>query len=119
MIRIYIISKHALFTYGLESLLNQESDLEIVGQAKDFKHSLAQIRVQQPDVIILDSDRTLPENATEIIESLHDKWEVRVISLNLNNNDLYVHRATRQPVRDVNDLIQAIKHSAGVDSLVL
>ena len=119
MIRIYIISKHALFTHGLESLLNQESDLEIVGQAKDLEHSLAQISDQQPDVIILDSGQPRSENITEIIESLHGNRDIRVISLNLNNNDLYVHRATRQPVRDVNDLIHAIKYSTGPDALIL
>lgn len=103
--RIFIISGHLLFSYGLESLLCEETNLEIIGQEKDMEQAIDQIKRLQPDVVVLDSDNAL----SQITPILHASPGVKVISLSLQNNDLYVYQAKQWVARETEDLLEAIK----------
>lgn len=54
-IRVFLIDDHPLMRRGLAALLNQQSDLEVVGQAGDAAEALHLLPKQQPDVILLDN----------------------------------------------------------------
>jgi NarL family two-component system response regulator LiaR len=54
MIRIVIIDDHAVVRQGLRFLLAQQSDMQIVGEAKDGLQGTALVATHQPDVVLLD-----------------------------------------------------------------
>ena len=53
-IRVLVVDDHALFRRGLEIVLAQESDIEVVGEASDGIEALEAAVDLLPDVILLD-----------------------------------------------------------------
>ena len=53
-IKVFIVDDHAILRKGLISLVNQEADLEAVGEASDGECAIAQVRKTSPDVVIMD-----------------------------------------------------------------
>jgi len=53
-IRIFVLDDHELVRTGLQTLLECEDDMDVVGQAATAQQGLEQISALQPDVAILD-----------------------------------------------------------------
>ena len=53
-IRILIADDHAIVRYGLASLITTQSDMEVVGQAKNGKEAVALALTTNPDIVIMD-----------------------------------------------------------------
>jgi DNA-binding NarL/FixJ family response regulator len=54
-VRVFILSSQSLFDLGVENLLRQEAELEVVGREANMDQALAQIKALMPDVVILNS----------------------------------------------------------------
>lgn len=54
MIRVMIVSDHPVSALGLYTLMNQQNDIEVVGQLPSGVEVLEEITKTQPDVLILD-----------------------------------------------------------------
>ncbi|MBN1995461.1 MAG: hypothetical protein JW953_22430 [Anaerolineae bacterium] len=104
-IRVFVISAHLMFSRGIESLLYPEADIEFVGHAIDVDGAIEYIKTLQPDVIIIDGDSV----GAEIEFILKAKPDLKIINLSLQNNNLYVYRASQRVTRNVSDLMEAIK----------
>lgn len=107
--RIFIISDHLMFGYGLECLLLKEKEVEVIGRETSIKEAASAIELLQPDVIIIDNDE-MPLNATdELLRLVHTNPEVKIIHVSLQSNNLYVYQTAHTQVRSVEDLVEAIK----------
>ena len=53
-IRVLVVDDHALFRRGLEMVLAQESDIEVVGEAGDGAEAVEQAADLLPDVVLMD-----------------------------------------------------------------
>ena len=53
-IRILIADDHEVVRRGLALLLNQEPDLEVIGEARDGQESVSMVVEMQPDIVLLD-----------------------------------------------------------------
>lgn len=53
-IRILLVDDHKIVRDGLRSLLELESDMEVVAEAADGNAAIAQARAHTPDVVIMD-----------------------------------------------------------------
>jgi len=51
---VLIVDDHALFRRGLEMVLKEENDLEVVGEARDGAEAVARAAESLPDVILMD-----------------------------------------------------------------
>ncbi|MEP6483990.1 MAG: response regulator [Rudaea sp.] len=54
MIRVVLIDDHALVRTGLRMILQQHTDMDIVGEADDGEQGLALIKRLQPDIALVD-----------------------------------------------------------------
>lgn len=82
-IRIVLVDDHAVMRQGLVSLLREEKDMEVVGEAGDGVAAIEIVRQALPDVVLMDV--SLPKlsgvEATRIICSELPK--VKVIALSM------------------------------------
>lgn len=53
-IRVLIADDHTLFRQGVRKMLDQEGDLEVVGEAATGREALDQARALMPDVVLMD-----------------------------------------------------------------
>jgi DNA-binding NarL/FixJ family response regulator len=54
LIRVLIVDDHALFRRGLEMVLAEESDIELVGEASDGAEAVEKAGEALPDVVLMD-----------------------------------------------------------------
>ena len=112
MTRIFILSQHRMFGRGLESLLRQEDDLELVGQESDEKTALKQIKTLQPHVVIWDSYEA-PDGSVSVVDRiLKDNPGIRVVGLNLHDNNLYVYHLTQRVVKGSEEFVEVVRFSS-------
>lgn len=106
MKRIFMLSSHALFCEGIESLMCSDTELEFIGQEADVNNGIKRINELQPDVVILDDGSPIDNTslATLILQQLLGR---QVIGLNLRENVLYAH-GERRVLSGPDDLRQAI-----------
>lgn len=55
-IRLFLIDDHALFREGLATLLQSQSDFEILGKSNSIYTALVQLQSLTPDLVLLDVD---------------------------------------------------------------
>ena len=53
-IRVLVVDDHALFRRGLQMVLEQEPDIEVVGEAGDGTEAVAQAVDTLPDIVLMD-----------------------------------------------------------------
>jgi two-component system NarL family response regulator len=53
-IRVLVVDDHALFRRGLEMVLEQEADIEVVGEASDGTEALEKAVETTPDIVLMD-----------------------------------------------------------------
>ena len=94
-IRILLVEDHAIVRQGLVSMLHDESNIRIVGEADNGRSAVALAQELQPNVIIMDVN--MPEmNGIEATRAIAGAMpEVQIIGLSVNND-----RETSQAMRD-------------------
>jgi two-component system response regulator DevR len=80
-IRLLIVDDHAVVRLGLRTLLADEADISVVGEAGSAEEALVQIESNRPDVVILDIQ--LPgRSGIEACKDIRSKFpETRVVML--------------------------------------
>jgi len=114
--RIFVVLSMRLLAEGIQSLLSQYEDLELVGTEADLGRAIDSIRSVQPSVIIVDRNQLSPAGDITIDELFRACPEARVIALNLDENRLDVYNRHQVSAMEVDDLICAIRGAGGETS---
>ena len=95
MIRVVIADDHTIVREGLKQLLSAESDLEIVGEARDGHEALALVRERDFDVLLV--DLSMPgKGGMELIRQVKsEKPKLRILVLSMHQETQYAVRAIR------------------------
>ncbi len=88
--RILLAEDHTIVREGLRSLLENQPDMEVVGEAEDGRTALELVRELLPDVVIMDI--TMPNlNGVEATRHITCEFpEVKVIALSIHSNSRFV-----------------------------
>lgn len=86
MTRILLADDHKLFIEGLAELIKRQSDIELVGQAKDGLQAIELAKTVKPDIILMDI--SMPElNGIKALKNILPKMPgVKIIMLSMYNS---------------------------------
>jgi len=81
-IRIVLAEDHALVREGIRDLLQQERDMEVVGEAENGEEAVQRARTARPDIVLLDiaMPRLNGIEATRMIKEEHPGTSVLVLT---------------------------------------
>jgi two-component system, NarL family, response regulator NreC len=94
-LKVLLVEDHAIVREGVRALLDEEPDIDIVGEAADGSEAVALAQTLRPDVVLMDLN--LPGvggiEATHQLRQLFP--DVRVLVLSMYDSEEYVFRALR------------------------
>ena len=97
--RVFVVDDHPLVREWLRSLINQQPDLEICGEAENAAHALHGIAKTNPNLAIID----ISLNAASGLELVKDIGvqhpAVALLILSMHEEELYAERAMRAGAR--------------------
>lgn len=124
MIRVLIVDDHPVYRRGLELMLRDTDDIDLVGSAENGRHAVELVRAMSPDVVLM--DLSMPEvdgyDATRRItqESPHTK----VVALTMFEDDRSIGAAIRAGAHgylvkgaDVDEITAGIRAAARGDAV--
>jgi len=114
--RILLVDDHVLFREGLVSILKNQPDFDIVGEAGLVSEAISQARETKPDVILMDF--SLPDgtgaDATQAI--LVENPDIKIVFLTIHENDDCLLAAIRRGAKgyllknlSVNNLLSSLR----------
>ena len=95
MIRIVIVDDQAMVRSGLRSLLEDEPDLQVVGEAADGETGLALVTRHRPDVVLMDIRMPVLDGIAATRRIGAEGLAARVLVLTTFDLDEYVFKALR------------------------
>lgn len=90
-LRVLIVDDHALFRRGLQMVLRQEGDMEVVGEAADGREAVDAAQRLMPDVVLMDvrMPRGSGIEATQQIKDLLPHVKILMLTISDEETDLY------------------------------
>ena len=97
-VRVLLVDDQLLFRKGLRALLEDQEDMEVVGEASDGAQAVDRVRTAKPDVVLMDIHMPVC-NGIEATRLVKSEWpETKIIALTVSDED--------------EDLFEAIKSGA-------
>ena len=93
--RIFLIDDHPVVRQGLATLLNQQSDLEVCGEADDAAGALTAIAAAKPDVALVDLSLKTSSGLELVKDLVIQHPTVRVVVLSMYDELIYAERVMR------------------------
>ena len=110
IIKVLIADDHDLIRQGLRRIISFEEDLDIVGEAENGEKVVSMLKLNKPDVVILDFNMPCM-NGIEALQIIKEKEEeVKVIMLTVENDRKTIHSAI-----DIGADGYILKESAGIE----
>jgi DNA-binding NarL/FixJ family response regulator len=90
-LRVLIVDDHALFRRGLQMVLKQEDDIDVVGEAGDGHEAVGKAQELMPDVILMDvrMPRRSGIEATQQIKDVMPHVKILMLTISDEEADLY------------------------------
>jgi DNA-binding NarL/FixJ family response regulator len=91
-IRVLIADDHSILREGIRSLLENESDMEVVGEAEDGHMAVSMACELEPDVILMDI--VMPRlNGIEATRQIRKKLpNTQILVLSMHDNEEYIRQ---------------------------
>jgi len=98
-IRIFLVDDHPLVREWLATLLRQQPELEVCGQAEDARQAFTTMEADPPDVAIVDLSLKTSSGLDLIKELSEHLPTIQVIVLSMHEEIFYAERALRAGAR--------------------
>ena len=94
-IKVAIADDQGMIRAGLRSLLSGERDIDVVAEAADGEQAVAAVRLQRPDVVLMDIRMPRIDGIEATRQIVADRLPTRVLVLTTFDLDEYVFGALR------------------------
>ena len=94
-IRILLADDHALFREGLRSLLEDQDDVEIVGEAEDGLEAIRLVSQLNPGIVLMDINMPVVNGVEATRTILRENQQVDIIILTMYPQDEHVFEALK------------------------
>ena len=93
--KVFLVDDHPIVRQGLAQLINNESDLVVVGQGEDAYQSLRAIRDAKPDLVLVDVSLK-DSDGIEMVKDLKSQSpNLPALVVSMHDESLYAERALR------------------------
>jgi DNA-binding NarL/FixJ family response regulator len=89
-IRILLADDHAITREGLRSLIEKQSDIEVIGEAEDGRKAVCLVRELLPDILITDISMPNLNGIDCTRQVVREHPNVKVIALSVHSNKAFV-----------------------------
>lgn len=94
-IRVVLADDHVFVRDGIKSLLENEANIEVVGEATDGLEALKSVEINQPNLLILDI-RMPNMTGIEVVEKLRSQNNlVKIVMLSMHESEEYVLKSIK------------------------
>lgn len=94
-IRVVLADDHVFVRDGIKSLLENEANIEVVGEATDGVEAMKIVEITKPDLLILDI-RMPNLTGIEVVEKLRSQNNfVKIVMLSMHESEEYVLKSIR------------------------
>jgi len=118
-IRVLLADDHKLIRSGLRLVIEQQSDLAVVGEADDGRQAVDMVRSLRPDAVVMDIGMPNLNGIEACYQITQSNPNVAVVMLSMHNDESYVLRALKAGARAYllkdsaeADLVRAIRAAA-------
>jgi DNA-binding NarL/FixJ family response regulator len=94
-IRILAVDDHPVFRQGIAGLIENETDMALVGEACNGREAIQQFRVHKPDVTLMDLQMPEMTGLDAIIAIRNEFPQARIVVLTTYSGDVQVLRALK------------------------
>ena len=97
-IRVLLADDHTIVRKGLCALLEEETDISVIGEAEDGREAVEKAFTLEPDVVVIDIG--MPSlNGLEAVKAIKKgRPEMKVLILTMHENEEYITEALRAGV---------------------
>lgn len=93
--RVLIVDDHPLVRKGIVTLIGQERDLEVCGEADEMPAAISLIREVLPDIVIVDLSLKAG-NGLELVKHVHSAHpDVKMLVCSMHDESLFAERCLR------------------------
>lgn len=114
-IRILLADVHTILRHGLSHSIQQQDNMEVVGQAQDGLQVIELVRKQSPDIVIMDVEMPVMNGIEATREIIQKFPTVKVIALSMHSTKIFVTETFKAGVSgyllkecDSDELVRAI-----------
>ncbi len=115
-IRVLCVDDHPLVRKGIASILANETDMALIGEAENGRDAVEKFRQLKPDVTLMDLRMPLMDGIAAVEEIRRFAPEARVIALTSYDGDQHIYRALEAGIKGYllkemvhTDVLQAIR----------
>jgi DNA-binding NarL/FixJ family response regulator len=112
MIGVLIVDDHQVVRQGLRFLLEQEDDIQVIGEAADGPSAIQAIRTLKPTVVLLDLFLPGQDGISVLAQIKQDRPATEVLMLTSSQDDQHLLAAVRAGA------LAYLPKTAGVDQVV-
>ena len=92
VIRVLLADDHRILREGIRALIEDQGDMQVIGEAEDGLAAVKKVAQLQPDVVVMDIAMPLL-NGLEATRQIHrDYPRVRVLILTMHENEEYIRQ---------------------------
>jgi len=105
MVRIFTLWKNPIFHDSVRMIL-QHPQVEWVGDSSDPATIKNEILNLQPEIVLV--EQTEEKEYTDILEILRTKIGMKIIAINLEDNQLWVFMSEKRTIVQARDLLKLV-----------
>ena len=91
-IRVLLADDHTILRDGIRALLDDQADIEVIGEAEDGLSTVKMVGKLKPDVVIMDIAMPLLNGLEATRQIQRDYPQVKVLILTMHENEEYIRQ---------------------------